>query len=247
MKWRNLREPVRPFHFGEFTEPIISFAERVSKSLRWHRRVSPQATALRRIMMLAHAVILLLLIPSAALPSMSALGPDSAFNACSAASVDEAGSKKAAADAEAYYRRVITQNPDDLHARILLARTLSQCVMSHASVWSKEGIVKESNSLLIDVLKRDSTSWEARYTLALNYYHAPAFFGWTDNAIGEFERLLAQQGDQAYFPEQAKPYLYLGILYSKKGRQAEAKAVWQRGSRLFPDDVRLRQRATAQP
>jgi tetratricopeptide (TPR) repeat protein len=197
--------------------------------------------------MLAHALVLLLGVRSFDSPPIASSGPDSAFTACSAALADQNASKKAASDAEAYYRRLIRQNPEDLRARILLARTLSQCVMSHASVWSKEGIVKESNSLLIDVLKHDSTSWEARYTLALNYYHAPAFFGWTDNAIREFERLLALQGDQSYFPEQAKPYLYLGILYNKKGRQADAKAVWQRGTRLFPDDERLRQRATGQP
>ena len=197
--------------------------------------------------MLTHAIILLLVVRSVAPGPISAVGPDSAFNACSAASVDETASKKAAADAETYYRRLIAQNRDDLRAQILLARTLSQCVMSHASVWSKERIVKESNSLLIEALKRDSTSWEARYTLALNYYHAPAFFGWADNAIREFEHLLAQQGDQTLFAEQAKPYLYLGILYNKKGRHADAKAVWQRGSRLFPDDEKLRQRTTAQP
>ena len=197
--------------------------------------------------MLAHALVFLLGVRSSASGPISSSAPDSAFNACSAAFTDQNASKKAAADAEVYYRRLIQQNREDLRAQILLARTLSQCVMRHASVWSKEGIVKESNSLLIDVVKHDSTNWEARYTLALNYYHAPAFFGWTDNAIREFEHLLALQGDQTYFPEQAKPYLYLGILYNKKGRQDDAKAVWQRGSRLFPDDERLRQRATGQP
>lgn len=197
--------------------------------------------------MLIHALSLSLLLHSVAFGPIAAPDPDSAFNACSATALDESASKKAAADAETYYRRLIARDRDDLRAQILLARTLSQCVMSHASIWSKEGIVKESNSLLLDVLKRDSTNWEARYTLALNYYHAPAFFGWTDNAIRELEHLLAQQGDQSYFPEQAKPYLYLGILYDKKGRQADARAVWQRGSRLFPNDEKLRKRAAALP
>src|SRR5512133_542739 len=108
--------------------------------------------------MLAHALVLFLGVRSTASAPIYSTGPDSALKACNAALADQNASKKAAADAEVYYRRLITQNPEDLRAQILLARTLSQCVMSHASVWSKEGIVEESNSLLIDVLRRDSTN-----------------------------------------------------------------------------------------
>jgi cytochrome c-type biogenesis protein CcmH/NrfG len=168
--------------------------------------------------------------------------PDSALNACVATGSTASG-KKSAADAEKLYRSLIARDDSDLKAKTLLARTLSQCVMSHASVWSKDGIVKESISLVKAVLGRDSTNWEARYTLALDYYHAPAFYGWRDNAIREFEHLLGQQGNQTLFSEQAKPYVYLGELYERAGRHADAVTVWQRGSKLFPDDRQLRERA----
>ena len=174
------------------------------------------------------------------------VGPDSALKVCAAvsASFDGDNGKRSAEAAERFYRAQLAASPDDAAAKTMLARVLSQCVIAHASIWSKERLVKESNRLLSEVLARDSTSWEARYTLALNYYHAPGFFGWTDSAIRELEHLLAQQRDQHLFPEQAMPFLYLGNLYEKKGRHSDAKAVWLRGSQLFPENARLRARVS---
>jgi tetratricopeptide (TPR) repeat protein len=175
------------------------------------------------------------------------VGPDSALQACASVSADDKSGKAIAQAAEQHYRNLVRAAPDSARYKILLARVLSQCVIVRSSLWSKEGLVKESNRLLVDVLSSDSTNWEARYTLALNYYHAPSFFGWTDNAIREFERLLAQQGEQTLFPELAQPYLYLGILYDKKERHADAKSVWERGSRLFPGNAKLKARLAGQP
>jgi tetratricopeptide (TPR) repeat protein len=188
-------------------------------------------------------------LPALPVSTASLAEPDSALNACVAAgrTGDKRAAKASGEAADAHYRRLLAANPDDATPKVLLARVISQCRIESASLWSKEGLAKESNRLLSEVLSKDSTNWEARYTLALNYYHAPGFFGWTDNAIREFERLLAQQGDQALFPEQAKPYLYLGHLYDKKGRRADALALWRRGSRLFPEDAKLRERAAAEP
>ena len=189
--------------------------------------------------------ILTLAIVFSPLPSTAATkaaAPDSALQACVAASTlhDDDAAKKSAQAAERHYRTLLSAHPDDRSLKTLLARVLSQCVIERVSIFSKEGVVKESNHLLLDVLAQDSTDWGSRYALALNYYHAPAFFGWTDKSIAEFEHLLAQQGNQTYFPEQAMPFLYLGNLYEKKGRKADAKAIWQRGSQLFPSNDKLR-------
>lgn len=184
---------------------------------------------------------LLLLALVSASPRQQATGPDSALNACRTAK--EEAAKRASVDAEKHYRALLARAPAEMALKALLARTLSECVIEHTSVWGKEDVVKESNKLFGEVLERDSTDWGARFGLAMNYYHAPGFFGWTDDAIREFEHLLAQQGSSTLFPELALPYLYLGNLYEKKDRKADARAVWQRGRKLFPNNERLRAKA----
>jgi tetratricopeptide (TPR) repeat protein len=153
---------------------------------------------------------------------------------------------KMADGAERHYRAMLAANPNDVETQVQLARTLSQCRIRYAGVLSREGIVNQSNGLLKHVLERDSTHWEARYTLALNHYHVPRFFGRTDDAIREFEHLLAQQGDRTDFPERAAPFAYLGDLYVRVGRRADAAALWKRGLALFPRDDRLRHRLEQQ-
>ena len=98
--------------------------------------------------------------------------------------------------------------------------------------------------MLKGALASDSTNWEARYTLALLYYHAPSFVGKTGEAMAQFERLLAEQGPRADFAEEAGTYAYLGDLYERVGRRDDAVAIWRRGLALFPRDARLVQRLT---
>jgi len=190
-------------------------------------------------------ILLLTVALSSRAPAVQLTALDSALDACvAAAKSDNTSARQAAAAAEQHYRASLAAAPTDLHVKVLLARVISECSIPSAPLIRKEGLAKESNRLLSEALAADSTNWEARYTLALNYYHAPSFFGWTNDAIREFEHLIAQQGDNTLFPELAQPFLYLGNLYDKQGRHADAVALWRRGSRLFPDNVRLRQRAS---
>ena len=195
------------------------------------------------------ASTLAFILAAAGPPSSRVAGPDSALNACvdAAAAQNKDVAKQSAQAAERHYRALMAADPGGDRAKVLLARVISQCLVNPAPVWRKEGLVKESNRLLAEVLTKDSTNWEARYTLALNYYHAPGFFGWTDNAIREFERLIAQQGESTLFPDLAKPFYYLGLLLDKKGRHADAVDVWRRGNKLFPNDPKLRERAGVAP
>jgi tetratricopeptide (TPR) repeat protein len=166
---------------------------------------------------------------------------DSALTACVAAAAkkDKGHTKAVTEAAERHYRSLMESTPHDPDLELMLARTLSQCRTSYAGVFSLEGIVNESNDLLRGILAKDSTSWDARYTLALNHYHTPAFFGRQDDAAREFERLIAQQRSSTLFPELAKPYAYLGDLYLKSNRKPDAIAIWRRGSALFPNDSML--------
>lgn len=177
-------------------------------------------------------------------PSPLLAEADSLLQVCAAAAQrrDEKAAKAAAARAAALYRRELGAHPADPAPRVGAARVISQCRMRFANFMVAGRLIGESNRLLAEALQLDALHWVARYTLALNHYHTPEFLGRTDDAIRHFEILLQQQGERPSFPQAAGTYLYLGNLYLRAGRRAEAVALWERGAALFPEHVGLRER-----
>jgi vitamin B12 transporter len=174
---------------------------------------------------------------------------DEALQSCSklaeaakADGADKKAAKLAGERAEKLHRARLKANPADAEARVGLASVLSRCRTPFANIMQIMSIVDESIQLLEKVLASDSTHWQARMMLAMNYYHMPSFLGKTDDAVREFERLLAQQGQRADRPYLAIPYIYLGDLYRRAGREPDAAALWSRGAALFPDNDQLKER-----
>lgn len=169
---------------------------------------------------------------------------DAALAACASAATSDraAEAKRTGQTASALYLAIARERPQDPAPLVGRARVLSECELPFASVFRKSGLYEKAVKLLEQALALDSTHWTARYALALNHYHLPEFLGRTADAIRQFEILLAQQGNAADFPEQAAPYAYLGDLYGRKHRAADAERVWRRGAALFPADERLRRR-----
>ncbi|HET7460117.1 MAG TPA: porin family protein [Longimicrobium sp.] len=154
----------------------------------------------------------------------------------------------AAADrAETLYGQWMKAAPNDVAPRIGLANVASRCRIPFAEMMQKGVLIGQANELLEQALQIDSTSWEARFTLAMNHFYTPAFLGRTPDAIRHLETLVAQQHDRADSPRFALPYLYLGDLYKRTNRDADAQAIWQRGARLFPADARFQQRLSGGP
>jgi vitamin B12 transporter len=187
---------------------------------------------------------------TAAAPARGQAGPgaeDAALRACRQAveAKQENEARTLTARAEAEYRRVLTERPRDVGARVLLARVLTQCKRPHVSFMAQGRVIGQANELLEEALAIDSTHWAARFTLAMNHFHAPEFLGRTSDAIREFERLLEQQADRADGPWYADTYLYLGDLYLRRKRASDAVAVWRRGAALFPQHAGLRERLQA--
>lgn len=71
----------------------------------------------------------------------------------------------------------------------------------------------------------------------------PSFLNRNADAIREFETLVGQQGGRADAPHLALPYVHLGDAYKRAGRRADARATYPAGAKLFPDNVKLQQRA----
>lgn len=168
---------------------------------------------------------------------------DSSLAACgrAAAHGDKSVANAAADSAERIYRGAGAANQESTPT-VRLARVIAECRLPVASFFSKGRLAGEAEGMLTRVLATDSTNWEARYTLGLLYYHSPGFLGKTGDAIHQFETLLAQQDTSRAFAEQAAPYAYLGDLYERTGRKADALTLWRRGIALFPNDARLKRR-----
>jgi vitamin B12 transporter len=174
-------------------------------------------------------------------PAEQVAQADSALAACLAVSQrTDREAKTIVARAETRLRALVRAYPTDAGVKVRLARLLTQCRIPLAGFMAAARLSGESNRLLEDALALDPTHWEARFSLALNHFHAPAFLGRGDDARRELERLLAQQGERGDRPNFALPYLYLGRLHARSGRHAEARAVWERGAALFPGDEPLR-------
>jgi tetratricopeptide (TPR) repeat protein len=145
----------------------------------------------------------------------------------------------AAERAERLYRALIRSRPDDPAGHVGLAQTLTRCRLPYASMMRTIVLVEESSGAYRKALTLDPRHWEARFGLAMNYFHTPAFLGKTNDAIREFERLLAQQGARTEPAAFALPYLYLGELFERSSREADAERIWRKGASLFPDHAGL--------
>jgi hypothetical protein len=178
---------------------------------------------------------------------------DAALEECSRAaqSGDRAGARAAAARAEAAFRAELRARPADAEPRVGLARVVSQCRIRFANFMSAGRMIGESNRLLEEALELDPRHWAARYTLALNHFHAPEFLGRTKDAIQHLELLREQQGGRNDIPQMAGTFVHLGDLYVRVGRREDARRAWEDGARLFPENaalqLRLSQAGGAEP
>jgi len=90
-----------------------------------------------------------------------------------------------------------------------------------------------------EVLQRDDTNWEARFSLAFSLSQWPAFLNKTPDAIREFETLRTQQETGRPEPQQARIYVQLVRMYRSGGQPDKAAAALRRGLARHPDDDAL--------
>jgi len=165
---------------------------------------------------------------------------ESALEVCrSAGDAGDRNAMEAAAEAvlaEASDRRA-AQPADALELR---ARVLSECRLPFAAPIRQGSLIHEANELLERALDLDPQHRGARFALAMNHLHAPAFLGRRDDAMRELERLLADH-PAGRDRRLALAHLRLGELYEQEGRSAEAAEIWGRGAARFPDFAPLQE------
>ena len=111
----------------------------------------------------------------------------------------------------------------------------------------EQGILAMQADKVFDTaLSLDPANWEARFTKAVALSYWPANLNKGDEVIQHFLTLEQQQEAVAPQPQFAQTYVWLGEQYQKAGRSDDARAAWQRGAALFPNDEKLQGKLTAQ-
>ncbi|NIR45400.1 MAG: TonB-dependent receptor plug domain-containing protein, partial [Gemmatimonadetes bacterium] len=159
-----------------------------------------------------------------------------ALEACASAAQEgrEEAAREAADRAESLFK-AMEESGDPVRGMTGRAQVLSRCRIAFAPFMRQGSLLEESNELLEKALQMDPKAAVPRFTLAMNHYHTPAFLRRTDDAIREFERLLAEHGDRTDLSLIDEAHFRLGELYARVGRPEKAREVWSRGARLFPE------------
>jgi hypothetical protein len=127
--------------------------------------------------------------------------------------------------------------------------TLGQAYLQKCGTISdvrEQGILAMQADKLFDTaLGLDPANWEARYTKAVALSYWPASMGKGEEVVQHFLTLVQQQETQPSQPQFAETYVLLGEQYQKSARNDDARAVWERGSALFPDNEKLRGKLSA--
>jgi hypothetical protein len=106
-------------------------------------------------------------------------------------------------------------------------------------------LAMQADKLFETALNLDPGNWEARFTKAMAMSYWPPILNKGEEVIQQFQTLIQQQEAEAPQPHFADTYAWLGDQYQKTGRGDDARAVWQRGAALFPEDSNLRKKLAA--
>ncbi|MDB4889567.1 MAG: outer rane receptor protein [Gemmatimonadetes bacterium] len=142
--------------------------------------------------------------------------------------------------AQALFQKRLERQPRDVDALVGLARAESQCIIPSADMATQGELSTHAIELLENALAIDPTHWTARFVLASINLRSPSFLGRAPRAAKEFDDLLRQQGDRTDNPRFARVFEYRGAMYARMGQPDSARALFERGARLFPADTALR-------
>jgi hypothetical protein len=123
---------------------------------------------------------------------------------------------------------------------------LQKCALIHDI--REQGILAMKADQVFDAaLSLDPFNWDARFTKAVAMSYWPTNMNKSAEVIEHFQTLIEQQEAQPPQPQFAQTYLWLGDQYQKAGQGDYARAIWQRGAALFPDDPSLKARLAPDP
>src|SRR5262249_20380079 len=89
-------------------------------------------------------------------------------------------------------------------------------------------------------------TWVALYTRGNSYLYWPRVFGRAPLAVADLEEAVAMSKRAPAKAYHARAWAALGAAYWKTDQPARARATWEEGARLFPNEPRLKERLALQ-
>jgi len=144
-------------------------------------------------------------------------------------------------------RKQAADNPDSAEIPALMGEALLQSISPDMEM-NQKGILAMGADQQFDVaLKADPNNWEANYYKAASLSHWPPGLNKGDEVQQRFNDLIdTQEKATTPQPEYVRSYVVYGDYYQTIGNADAAKAVWQRGLALFPNDPALTKRLSGQ-
>ena len=139
----------------------------------------------------------------------------------------------------AWFQDRAKENPNDADIQVELASAYFQKLNGMTDGPMKGQVAVLADQALDRALELDDHHWEARFSKAVALSFWPPVFGKQQEAINQFETLLAQQSEVPPSPEHASTHLLLGNMYAQMGQQEQAIAAWTQGAELFPDNAEI--------
>jgi tetratricopeptide (TPR) repeat protein len=106
-----------------------------------------------------------------------------------------------------------------------------------APIFERPGWVRKGFNTLDEAVERFPDAFIAYMVRGITAVTVPALFNKTGVAVKDLSTVVAMKDKQPQdVPDAAMPsvYLHLGLAYKKNGQTAEARATWEKGTRLYP-------------
>jgi tetratricopeptide (TPR) repeat protein len=133
-------------------------------------------------------------------------------------------------------------NPANADAPANLGQAYLQKAGSIQDIREQGILGMKADQVFDTALNADPTSWDARFWKATAMSYWPAVLGKSKEVMQHCVTLIEQQENLALQPHYLQSYLMLGEQYKKGGYADDAKAIWLRGQRYFPNDPSLKEK-----
>ena len=133
-------------------------------------------------------------------------------------------------------------NPQEAENSAVLGQAYLQKCGTLQDIREQGILAMKADKVFDTALQVDPANWDARFTKSVAMSFWPPQLEKGKEVIDNFTQLMEQQEAQPAQPQFAQTYVWLGDQYQKSGRSEEAKAIWQRGATLYPDDGTLPKR-----
>jgi len=143
-----------------------------------------------------------------------------------------------------FYAKLVADHPDSAFAwlnygyvyvdKMPVAGAITQVILAN------DALTRFSRSVEL------KASWIALYTRGNSYLYWPKIFGRAPLAVADLERAVAVSKTEPKHAHHAHAWAALGDAYWQSEQPARARATWEEGAKLFPDDPGLKARLARQ-